>query len=140
MMQYAQTDTGQRQLTAINALLEEAVQLAHSRISLDRNFNVTIYTEYESAIALSEVAFSEMTRAFINILNSVCYAIFQKHKSWQQGIEPQTESLTFKIRIKTHNLVKAVEIRREISKFIYKFPKTSSILYLLLNRLEKQQV
>jgi len=57
MMQYARTDTGQRQLTDINALLE-AVQLAHSRRSLDRSFNVTIYTEYESAIALSEVAFS----------------------------------------------------------------------------------
>jgi signal transduction histidine kinase len=58
MMQYARSDTGQRQLTNINALLEEAVQLAHSRRSLDRSFNVTIYTEYESAIALSEVAFS----------------------------------------------------------------------------------
>jgi histidine kinase len=115
MMQYARTDIGQRQLTDINALLEEAVQLAHSRRSLDRSFNVTIYTEYESAIALSEVAFYEITRAFINILDSACYAVFQKQKSWQQGIEPQTESLTSKIRVKTHNLVKAVEIRRENS-------------------------
>jgi len=57
MMQYVRTDTGQRQLTDINALLEKAVQLAHSRRSLDRSFNVT-YTEYENAIALSEVAFS----------------------------------------------------------------------------------
>ncbi len=57
-MQYARTDTGQRQLTVINALLEEAVQLVHSRRSLALRFNVTIYTEYESAIALSEVAFS----------------------------------------------------------------------------------
>ncbi len=47
MMQYARTDSGQRQLTDINSLLEEAVQLAHSRRSLDRSFNVTIYTEYE---------------------------------------------------------------------------------------------
>ena len=111
-MQYARTDTGQRQLTDINALLEEAVQLAHSRISLDRSFNVTIYTEYESAIALSEVAFPELTRAFINILDSACYGVFHKQKNWQQGIDPQTESLTSKIRVKTHNLVKAVEIRR----------------------------
>jgi hypothetical protein len=57
-MQYAQSDTGQRQLTRINAWLEEAVQFIHSRRSLDRSFNVTIYTEYESAIAISEVAFS----------------------------------------------------------------------------------
>jgi two-component system NtrC family sensor kinase len=115
MMQYARTDTGQRQLTDINALLEEAVQLAHSRISLDRNFNVTIYTEYESAIALSEVAFPEITRAFINILDSAGYAVFQKQKIWQQGIEPQTESLNSKIMVKTHNLVKEVKIRREKS-------------------------
>ena len=81
MMQYARTDTGQRQLTDINALLEEAVQLAHSRISLDRSFKVTIYTEYESAIALSELAFPELTRAFINILNSAGYGVFQKHNN-----------------------------------------------------------
>jgi hypothetical protein len=44
MMQYARTDTGQRQLTDINAWLEEAVQLAyHSRRWLDRSFG-TIYT------------------------------------------------------------------------------------------------
>ena len=115
MIQYARTDTGQRQLTEINALLEEAVQLAHSRQSLDRSFNVTIYTEYESAIALSQVAFYEITRAFINILDSACYAVFQKQKSWQQGIEPQTETLTSKIRVKRHNLVKAVEIRPQNS-------------------------
>ena len=102
-------------MTDINALLEEALQLAHSRRSLDRGLNVTIYTEYESAIALSEVAFPEIARAFIKILDSACYAVFQKQKSWQQGIEPQTESLTPKIRVKTHNLVKAVEITRENS-------------------------
>ena len=118
MIQYARTDTGQRPLTDINALLEQAVQLAHSRRSLDRSFNVTIYTEYESAIALSEVAFYESTRAFINILDSACYAVFQKQKNWQQGIDPQTESLTSKIRVKTHNLVKAVEIPGEKSIII----------------------
>ena len=76
---------------------------------------MTIYTEYESAIALSEVAFPCLTRAFINILDSACYGVFHKQKNRQQGIEPQTESLTSKIRLKTHNLVKAVEIRRENS-------------------------
>ena len=115
MMQYAPSDTDQRQLTDINALLEEAVQLARSRRSLDRRFNVTIYTEYESAIALSEVVFSDLTRAVINILDGACYGIFQKPKNWQQGIEPQTESLTSKIRVKTHTLVKVVKIRRENS-------------------------
>jgi len=115
MMQYARSDTGQRQLTDINALLEEAVQLAHSRISLALRFNVTIYTESESAIALSEVAFPEIARAFIHILDSAGYGVFQKQKIWQQGIQLQTESLTAKIWVKTHNLVKAVEIRRENS-------------------------
>jgi len=118
-MQYARTDIGKLQLTDINAWLEKAVQLAHSRRSLDRSFSVTIYTEYESAIALSEVAFSEICRAFINILDSACYVIFQKPKSWQPGIEPQTKTLTFKSRVKTHNLVKAFEIRRENSIRIF---------------------
>lgn len=76
---------------------------------------MTIYTEYESAIALSEVAFPELTRAFINILDSADYGVFQNQKGWQQGIEPHTESLTSKIRVKTQTLVKAVEIRGEKS-------------------------
>lgn len=79
---------------------------------------MTIYTEYESAIALSEVAFPELTDAFINILDSDCYGIFQKQKNWQQEIDPQTETLTSKIRVKTHNLVKAVEISGEKSIII----------------------
>ena len=79
---------------------------------------MTIYTEYESAIALSEVAFPEIARAFINILDSAGYAVFQKQKTWQQGIEPQTESLTPKILVKAHNLVKAVEIRGKNSIII----------------------
>lgn len=141
MMQYARTDTGQRQLTDINALLEEAVQLAHSRRSLDRSFNLTIYTEYESAIALSEVAFPALTWAFKNLLDSACYCVFQNQKNWQQGFEPHTESLTSKIRVKTHNLVKAVEICRENGiRILYKLQKRSSIVSLLLKRLEKQQV
>jgi hypothetical protein len=86
-----------------------------SQQAIARSFNVTIYTEYESAIALSKVAFPKLTRAFINILDSACYAVFQKQKSWQQGIEPQTESLNSQIRVKMHNLVKAVAIRRENS-------------------------
>ena len=49
-----------------------------SQQAIARSFNVTIYTEYESAIALSEVAVSELTPAFINILDSACYAVFQK--------------------------------------------------------------
>ncbi len=80
---------------------------------------MTIYTEYESAIALSEVAFPDLTRAFINILDSACYDVFQKQKNWQQGIEPHTESLTSQIWVKTHKLVKAVEIRRENSIRIF---------------------
>lgn len=78
---------------------------------------MTIYTEYESAIALSEVAFS-IARAFLNILDSACYAVFQKPKNWQQGIEPQTESFTSKIRVKMPNLLKAVEVRGENSSRI----------------------
>jgi hypothetical protein len=56
----------------------------------------------------------DFTRAFINILDTAGYAVFQKQKSWQQGIEPQTDSLTPQIWVKTQKLVKAVEIcRRE---------------------------
>ncbi|MBW3585488.1 MAG: hypothetical protein KY448_06465 [Cyanobacteria bacterium 0813] len=51
MMQYARTDTDQRQLADIKALLEEAVQLVyHSRRSLNSSFYVTIYTDNRSTM------------------------------------------------------------------------------------------
>ncbi|MBD1829692.1 hypothetical protein NDI47_10620 [Microcoleus vaginatus GB1-A2] len=54
-MQCARTDTGQRQLAEIKALLEEAVQLVyHSRRSLNSRFNVIIYTNAQSTMPSRE--------------------------------------------------------------------------------------
>jgi histidine kinase len=67
MMQHARTDNSARQLTDLNALLDQAVQLAyHSKRAIDCQFNVTIHKDYDDSIGQLQVVSSDLNRAFIH--------------------------------------------------------------------------
>jgi signal transduction histidine kinase len=111
MMQHARTDGSQRQSTDLNALLDQAVQLAyHSRRASDSSFNAIICTDYDDTIGRLEVVSSDLNRAFINLIDNACYAVFNKQKSYQQHSLEQ-EAYAPKLWLKTQNLGEAVEIR-----------------------------
>jgi histidine kinase len=111
MMQHARTDGSQHQSTDLNALLDQAVQLAyHSRRAIDISFNAMICTDYDHTIGRLGVVSSDLNRAFINLIDNACYAVFTKQKSYQQH-SPGEEVYAPKLWIKTQNLGEAVEIR-----------------------------
>jgi signal transduction histidine kinase len=111
MMQHARTDGSQRQSTDLNALLDQAVQLAyHSRRAIDISFNAMICTDYDHTIGRLGVVSSDLNRAFINLIDNACYAVFTKQKSYQQHSTGE-EVYAPKLWIKTQNLGEAVEIR-----------------------------
>ncbi|WP_172189647.1 hypothetical protein [Microcoleus asticus] len=58
--------------------------MRRSQQPIARGFNIIIDTEYDSAIALSEIALKDLNRAFINIIDRACFAVFQKQKNGQQ--------------------------------------------------------
>ncbi len=111
MMQHARTDGGQRQPTDLNALLDQAVQLAYySRRSLTNDFNTVICKDYDDSIGRLEVVSADLSRAFINIIDNACYAVFAKQKHYQQRQGDQELVFTPTLWVKTHNQGEAVEI------------------------------
>ncbi|HEY9905965.1 MAG TPA: AAA family ATPase [Candidatus Sericytochromatia bacterium] len=112
MMQHARTDGGRRQSTNINALLDQAVQLAYySRRAIDNSFNATICKDYDKNIGQLEVVAGDLNRAFINIIDNACYAVREKQKHEQQQLGNEEEVFTPTLWLKTQNFGETVEIR-----------------------------
>jgi predicted ATPase/signal transduction histidine kinase len=111
MMQHARTDGGQRQSTDLNALLDQAVQLAYqSRRAIANDFNVIICKDYDESIGQLEVVSADLNRAFINIIDNACYAVHQKQKHSQQELSHEDQGFAPTLWVKTQNLGETVEI------------------------------
>jgi signal transduction histidine kinase/ligand-binding sensor domain-containing protein len=105
MMQHARGSSGQRELTDINQLLDEAVNLTyHGMRANDASFNITIEKDYDAAIGKLEVVPQDLSRVFLNIVNNACYAAHQKKKDSLDGFSPT-------LSVQTKNLGDKIEIR-----------------------------
>ena len=81
MLMHSRGKAGERQITDVNALLEEYVNLAyHGMRAQDTSFNITIHQEYDHDIKPFPVVPQDLSRALLNILNNACYATHQKFR------------------------------------------------------------
>jgi signal transduction histidine kinase len=105
MLMHAHSKGSSRQKTDINALIAQSLQLAyHSIRAKDKTFNLTLETDYDQSIEELDVVFSDLSRAFINIIDNACYASHIKELKMAADFNP-TVSVT------TKNLGTAIEIR-----------------------------
>ena len=105
MLLHSRGKTGEKELTDINALLAEYVNLAyHGMRAQDRTFNVKIETSFDSTIGLVNIVPQNISRAFLNIVNNGCYAANEKRKI-------QGDSFSPTLQVSTKNLGEKVEIR-----------------------------
>jgi signal transduction histidine kinase len=105
MLLHARSEGSSRQKTDINALVAQSLKLAyHSIRAKDKTFNLTIKTDYDQSIEELDVVFSDLSRAFINIIDNACYASYIKQFKMTADFNP-TVSVT------TKNLGPAIEIR-----------------------------
>jgi signal transduction histidine kinase len=105
MLMHARSEGSSRQKTDINALVAQSMQLAyHSIRAKDKTFNLTIKTDYDQSIEELDVAFADLSRALINIIDNACYASYIKLSKMTADFNP-TVSIT------TKNLATAIEIR-----------------------------
>ncbi|MEG4520836.1 MULTISPECIES: AAA family ATPase [unclassified Microcoleus] len=105
MLMHARSEGSSRQKTDINALVAQALQLAyHSIRAKDKTFNLTLKTDYDQSIEELDVAFSDLSRALINIIDNACYASHIKQFK-------VTGDFTPTVSITTKNLATAIEIR-----------------------------
>ncbi len=105
MMQHARGSSVQRELTDINHLLDEAVNLTyHGMRATDPSFNITIAKEYDESIGKLDVVSQDLSRVFLNIINNACYAAHQKKKTSGDGFSPT-------LSVSSKNLGDKIEIR-----------------------------
>jgi signal transduction histidine kinase len=105
MLMHSGGKAGERQLTDINALLAEYVNLAyHGMRAKDSSFNITINSHYDDTIGSINVVPQNISRVFLNVINNACYSAHENKKELGEGFLPT-------LSVSTKNLGEQIEIR-----------------------------
>jgi two-component system NtrC family sensor kinase len=76
MLEHSKASTGKKELTDINALVDEYARLAYSNLrSRDDNFTVVFETHLEDSIPKMEVIPQDMGRVLLNLINNAFWAV-----------------------------------------------------------------
>jgi predicted ATPase/signal transduction histidine kinase len=105
MLMHSGGKAGERQLTDINALLAEYVNLAyHGMRAKDSSFNITIETNYDDTVGSLSIVPQNISRVLLNVINNACYSAHEKKKELGEGFSPL-------LSVSTKNLGEQIEIR-----------------------------
>ena len=105
MLLHSRGGSGDWQSTDINALVEEALNLAyHGARAQDQNFNITLDRDFERGIAPIELVPQDVTRVFLNLFGNGFYAADKRRRATGDGFRPV-------LKVTTKDLDAAVEIR-----------------------------
>jgi PAS domain S-box-containing protein len=106
MLEHSRGASGERREVDLNALVEEALNLAyHGARAQDANFNITLERDLDPAIAPLELAPQEITRVLLNLLGNGFYAATKRRR---EGAAPDFRPA---LKVTTRDLGEAVEIR-----------------------------
>lgn len=105
MLQHSRTNTGQKEITDINALAGEYLRLSyHGFRAKDKNFNAEIKTDFDLSIGKINVVPQDIGRVLLNLYNNAFYALSEKMKSAPNDYEPtisvSTKKLSDRVEIK----------------------------------------
>jgi PAS domain S-box-containing protein len=90
MLEHSRGVSGERRLVDINALIEEALNLAyHGARAQDQTFNITLQRDLDPTLKPIELAPQDMTRVFLNLVSNGFYAAKQRARAnGAAGFEP----------------------------------------------------
>jgi ligand-binding sensor domain-containing protein/signal transduction histidine kinase len=105
MLQHSRASSGEKQLTDINALVEEYLRLAyHGLRAKEKDFNAELITDFDSSLSKVEVVPQEIGRVLLNLFNNAFYATQLKKVQLNGQYQPQ-------VIVTTKALKEKVEIR-----------------------------
>jgi PAS domain S-box-containing protein len=106
MLEHSRGVSGERRVVDLNALIEEALNLAyHGARAQDASFNITLEREFDPGLAPVELAPQEITRVFLNLLGNAFYATAKRQRDGAaQGFRPT-------LKVGTRDLGDAAEVR-----------------------------
>jgi len=106
MLEHSRGVSGERRMVDLNALIEEALNLAyHGARAQDASFNITLEREFDRGLAPTELAPQEMTRVFLNLFGNGFYATTRRRRD---GAAPDFRPT---LKVATRDLGDAVEVR-----------------------------
>lgn len=108
MLQHSRSNSGEKEFTDINVLVEEYLRLSyHGFRAKENSFNATIHTQYDRQIKSVSVVSSDLGRVFLNLFTNSFYAMNEKRKLLPEGYHPafsiQTKMNGNKIEIRTRD-------------------------------------
>jgi len=106
MLAHSRGGSGERQSANLNALLDEALNLAyHGARAQDPNFNITIEREFDRNIAPIELVPQDISRVLLNLFGNGFYATDRRRH--------QTTDAAYRavLKVVTHDLGNEVEIK-----------------------------
>jgi signal transduction histidine kinase len=105
MLEHSRGVSGERRVIDLNALIEEALNLAyHGARAQDASFNITLEREFDS-LAPTELAPQEMTRVLLNLFGNGFYATTRRQRD---SAAPDYRPI---LKVVTRDLGDAVEVR-----------------------------
>jgi signal transduction histidine kinase len=106
MLEHSRGATGERRTVDLNALAEEALNLAfHGARAQNKNFNITLERDYDRALAPIEVVPQDITRVFLNLIGNGFHAAHKRAlTAAEAGFRPT-------LRLATKETGDAVEVR-----------------------------
>ncbi|QEC75053.1 sensor histidine kinase [Mucilaginibacter ginsenosidivorax] len=97
MLQHSRNNSGDKQLTDINALADEYLRLAyHGLRAKDKSFNATLVTDFDKNLPKITIIPQDIGRVLLNIINNAFYALQQKQKKADANYKPTLELITMK--------------------------------------------
>ena len=106
MLLHSRGGSGERRQSDLNALIEEALNLAfHGARAQDQSFNVTLERDLDPSIGPLEAVPQDLTRVFLNLFGNAFYAV---NKRRREGSETAFAPI---LTITTRNRGDEIEVR-----------------------------
>ena len=89
MMMHTSTQKGNREMTNLNALLSESIELAYnSHLAKENRETIIIENDYDRSLGEVDVIPQDMARAFVNIIKNACDAVNTRQKKVGDKFQP----------------------------------------------------
>jgi two-component system NtrC family sensor kinase len=98
MLQHSRNSSGQKELTDINALVDECMRLSyHGLRAKDKTFNAKTETDFDSNLPKINIAPQDIGRVVLNLFTNAFYSVMQKKKQSGDPFEPIVTVKTAKV-------------------------------------------
>jgi PAS domain S-box-containing protein len=121
MLQHSRGGSGDWRATDLNALVEEALNLAyHGARAQDQSFNITMERDLDRDLAPIEVVPQEVTRVFLNLIGNGFYAASKRSRAGDGAFHPVLKVTTrecgdtVEVRVRDNGVGIAAEHREKL--------------------------